>query len=108
MRVTLSGTVVDLDRNEWSFNGKSGIAFSLLVRGDGQSEAQAANKVRVSPEQFGRFSKGDRVTDLPVDVFANTVEYQGVITGAKLSCTLDREYVGGGKHSSTPKVPQPA
>lgn len=91
MKTLISGAVVEVDRNEWSFNGRSGIAYAVLVRAEGQSQAEAATRVKVTAEQFGAFKVGDHV-DLPVDVFANTSERQGVITGAKLSVTLAANY----------------
>lgn len=91
MRVTISGEIVDTDRNEWNFNGRSGVAYALLIRADGTSPGSAASRVKVSAEQYGGFTIGEHV-DLPVDVFANTVERGGAIMGAKLSTTLADDY----------------
>lgn len=101
MRAIVQGTVVEKDRNEWSINGKSGVAYGLFVAGPGES-ARQAKRVRVSAEQFGTFSEGD-VVELPVDIFANTVERGGVITGAKLSVTVlaDYDHAAVGSHLSS-------
>lgn len=92
MRALISGEVVDTDRNEWNFSGRQGVAYTLFVRAEGDSPGQAAARVKCSAEQFGTFSNGDVLKLAPVDVFANTVERSGVITGAKLSVSLDEKY----------------
>lgn len=93
MRIKIKGTVVDTDRNDWAFNGRSGVAYSVLLQVEGERPGSAATKVRVSAEQFGYFeSQKGKTVELPVSVFANTVERQGIITGAKLSVTLDDQY----------------
>jgi len=86
-------TVVAVEAKPWSFNGRTGVRHAIYVRGEGQSEASAAQIVKVTPEQMTKFSQGDVIDALPVDIFANTVEYQGVITGAKSSVSLDPSYV---------------
>lgn len=85
-------TVVQVEAKDWTFNGKTGTRFAIYVRGEGQSAATAASMVKVTPSQFAKFSEGDVIDFLPVDVFSNTVEYQGVITGAKTSWSLDQSY----------------
>jgi hypothetical protein len=91
-QLTLRGRIVDTDRNEWAINGKTGVAYAIFVRSESASERDSAQRVRVSAEQFGSFAVGELVT-LPVDVFANTIERGGIITGAKLSVTLGQKYV---------------
>ena len=88
MRVTIAGTVVERERNDWSMNGNSGTAYSLFLRGD--SLRDSAQKVRVEAEQYGGFSEGD-VVELPVDVFAN-VNDRGT---ARLTVRLAPEYQPG-------------
>ena len=99
MRATVSGKIVAKESKDWAFNGRTGVSHTLRVRVDGQSEAAAAEKVRVSESQLGQFTEGESV-DLPVVIFANTVEVGGVITGAKLSAAVLSEYVH--------KTPSPA
>lgn len=92
MKTLLSGIVVETERNDWSFNGRSGVAYAVMVRTEGSRASESATRVKVSAEQYGQYGEGDHV-DLPVDIFANTVERSGVITGAKLSVQLSPEYV---------------
>lgn len=87
MRALLTGTVVDTDRNEWSMNGKSGVAYAVFVRETGGSQRDAAQRVKVSAEQFGLFQNGDEV-ELPVNVAANTTD-RGT---ARLAVVLVEEF----------------
>jgi hypothetical protein len=86
MKALISGEVVELDRNEWNMNGKSGVAFGLYVRT--ASARDSAQRVRVSAEQFGSYAVGDEV-GLPVDIFANLNDSGQ----AKLRVTLEEDFV---------------
>lgn len=102
MRAGISGTVVEKREHAWEFSGRSGISYQLYIRAEGQSEAQAAQLVKCTPGQFAEFAEGDQV-DVPVDVFANSVERQGAIVGAKLTVSLPGDYI----HTKSSKAPRP-
>jgi hypothetical protein len=90
MRVQLVGEIVDTDENQWEMNGKTGVSHTIFVRSG--SARDSAQRVRVSPKQFGALESQVGVeVEWPVDVFAQANDYGG----AKLRVTLDPEYAVG-------------
>jgi len=96
-----SGTVVDVDRNEWSLNGRTGVTYTIYVKEDGGAR-YAPQGVRVEPEQFGLFSVGD-VVELPVLVTVKN-PFDGQPGRAKLQVKLVPEYAGDAKKSKLSPV----
>ena len=89
MQALISGTVVDVEKRDWTYNGNSGTSFSIFVRSG--RERDGAQKIKVQPEQYGRFAVGQNFDDdlLPVDIYARASDNGGQ---ARLDVVLDRDY----------------
>ena len=85
MQATARGQVTDLDRNNWDFDGRQGVAYGAFVSG---SPREAPQRIRMTEEQYATCAVGSTV-EWPVDIEARTNAYGT----PKLRVTLDPEYV---------------
>jgi hypothetical protein len=91
MRAWVLGTVVELDRNDWTMPGvggrdRSGTTFTAFVRTE--RERDEAARVRVTEAQFKALNQGDRV-EWPCDFGAVGSDWGGQ---PKLKITLDPDF----------------
>ena len=85
MQAHLLGEVVDLEKNDWSMNGKTGTAYTAFVRtGDAR---EAAQRVKITESQFIRLDKG-----VILDALVNITCRANDFGGAKLVVVLDPEH----------------
>lgn len=79
----LVGEVVDIDKSDWEFNGRTGTSYALFV---GIGKREQPIRVKITEQQFAQVTLGATV-ELPVRVTAQESNFGS----PRLRYTLDQE-----------------